>query len=59
MGLIYFAFWVFLMFPNWFIPLGRPGIALTGGMLSIVYRYILEATGQGPFFNAEVRRLEL
>ena len=41
------------MFPNWFIPIGRPGIALSGGMLMIVYRYVLEQTGQGPEFNAE------
>jgi len=52
-GLIYFAFWAFLMFPNWFLPIGRPGIALSGGMLTIVYRYILQRTGQGPAFNAE------
>jgi Na+/H+ antiporter NhaD/arsenite permease-like protein len=52
-GLMYFAWWVFLMFPNWFLPIGRPGIALSGGMASIIYRYILESTGQGPAFNAE------
>ncbi len=22
----YFIYWVFLMFPNWFLPIGRPGI---------------------------------
>jgi len=27
-SIIYFAYWVFLMFPNWFLPIGRPGIAL-------------------------------
>ena len=43
---MYFAWWVFLMFPNWFLPIGRPGIALSGGMASIIYRYILESTGQ-------------
>ena len=26
-SIIYFAYWVFLMFPNWFLPIGRPGIA--------------------------------
>jgi len=49
---IYFAFWVFLMFPNWFLPIGRPGIALGGGMTMVVYRFILLQTGQGPFFDA-------
>ncbi|GMI57930.1 hypothetical protein TeGR_g9010 [Tetraparma gracilis] len=52
-GLLYFAFWIFLMFPNWFIPVGRPGIALGGGMLMIVYRFILYSVGQGPMFDAE------
>ena len=41
------------MFPNWFLPIGRPGIALIGGMLMIVVRYVLVATGQGPEFDAE------
>jgi hypothetical protein len=41
------------MFPNWFIPVGRPGIALGGGMLMIVYRFILYSVGQGPMFDAE------
>merc|ERR1712194_163114 len=50
---IYFAFWVFLMFPNWFLPIGRPGIALGGGLTMVVYRYILLQTGQGPVFYAE------
>ena len=50
---IYFAFWVFLMFPNWFLPIGRPGIALCGGLTMVVYRYILLQTGQGPVFYAE------
>jgi Na+/H+ antiporter NhaD/arsenite permease-like protein len=52
-SLIYFAFWVFLMFPNWFLPIGRPGIALGGGLSMVVYRFILEQTGHGPFFDAE------
>ena len=50
---MYFAFWVFLLLPNWFIPVGRPGIALGGGMLTIVYRFILYNTDQGPWFQAE------
>lgn len=49
---IYFAFWVFLMFPNWFLPIGRPGIALGGGLSMVVFRYILLLTGQGPAFDA-------
>ena len=52
-SLIYFAFWVFLMFPNWFLPIGRPGIALGGGLSMVVWRYILEVSGHGPWFNAE------
>jgi len=51
-SLIYFAFWVFLMFPNWFLPIGRPGIALGGGLCMVVFRYILLLTGQGPAFDA-------
>eukprot|EP00571_Detonula_confervacea_P003039 CAMPEP_0172314710 /NCGR_PEP_ID=MMETSP1058-20130122/23223_1 /TAXON_ID=83371 /ORGANISM="Detonula confervacea, Strain CCMP 353" /LENGTH=646 /DNA_ID=CAMNT_0013028649 /DNA_START=52 /DNA_END=1992 /DNA_ORIENTATION=+ len=51
-SLIYFAFWVFLMFPNWFLPIGRPGIALGGGLSMVVFRYILLITGQGPSFDA-------
>mmetsp|Transcript_22908 Transcript_22908/g.41112 ORF Transcript_22908/g.41112 Transcript_22908/m.41112 type:complete len:650 (-) Transcript_22908:151-2100(-) len=51
-ALIYFAFWVFLMFPNWFLPIGRPGIALGGGLSMVVYRYILLRLGQGPAFDA-------
>ena len=51
-SLIYFAFWVFLMFPNWFLPIGRPGIALGGGLSMVVFRYILLLTGQGPAFDA-------
>lgn len=51
-SLIYFAFWVFLMFPNWFLPIGRPGIALGGGLSMVVFRYILLLTGQGPVFDA-------
>jgi len=50
---IYFAFWVFLMFPNWFLPIGRPGIALGGGLSMVVYRFILLQTGHGPVFYAE------
>jgi hypothetical protein len=52
-SVVYFAFWVFLMFPNWFLPIGRPGIALGGGLCMVVFRYILVVTGQGPAFNAE------
>ena len=52
-SLIYFAFWVFLMFPNWFWPIGRPGIALGGGLSMVVWRFILRETGHGPYFNAE------
>mmetsp|Transcript_3399 Transcript_3399/g.4942 ORF Transcript_3399/g.4942 Transcript_3399/m.4942 type:complete len:661 (-) Transcript_3399:188-2170(-) len=52
-SLIYFAFWVFLMFPNWFLPIGRPGIALGGGLTMVVYRYILTLSGDGPTFYAE------
>ncbi|KAL3770320.1 hypothetical protein ACHAW5_003448 [Stephanodiscus triporus] len=51
-SLIYFAFWVFLMFPNWFLPIGRPGIALGGGLCMVVVRYLLFLTGQGPVFDA-------
>lgn len=52
-SLIYFAFWVFLMFPNWFLPIGRPGIALGGGLSMVVWRYILLRIGHGPAFEAE------
>jgi Na+/H+ antiporter NhaD/arsenite permease-like protein len=52
-SLIYFAFWVFLMFPNWFLPIGRPGIAMGGGLSMVVWRYILLVSGQGPVFDAE------
>uniref|UniRef100_A0A6U3ALQ7 Citrate transporter-like domain-containing protein n=1 Tax=Entomoneis paludosa TaxID=265537 RepID=A0A6U3ALQ7_9STRA len=52
-SVIYFAFWVFLMFPNWFWPIGRPGIALGGGITMVVWRFILRQTGHGPYFNAE------
>jgi len=52
-AIIYFAFWVFLMFPNWFLPIGRPGIALGGGMLMVVWRYFLYKIGHGPEFDAE------
>jgi Na+/H+ antiporter NhaD/arsenite permease-like protein len=52
-SIIYFAFWVFLMFPNWFLPIGRPGIALGGGLTMVVFRYVLVITGQGPGFDAE------
>mmetsp|Transcript_6288 Transcript_6288/g.8176 ORF Transcript_6288/g.8176 Transcript_6288/m.8176 type:complete len:633 (+) Transcript_6288:104-2002(+) len=52
-SLIYFGFWVFLMFPNWFWPIGRPGIALGGGLTMVVWRYLLRITGNGPYFNAE------
>jgi Na+/H+ antiporter NhaD/arsenite permease-like protein len=50
---IYFAFWVFLMFPNWFLPIGRPGIALGGGLSMVVWRFLLQTTGNGPYFDAE------
>lgn len=52
-SLIYFAFWVFLMFPNWFLPIGRPGIAMGGGLSMVVWRYFLKVAGQGPTFKAE------
>lgn len=52
-SIIYFAFWVFLMFPNWFLPIGRPGIALGGGLSMVVWRFILLKTGNGPLFEAE------
>lgn len=52
-SIIYFAFWVFLMFPNWFLPIGRPGIALGGGLSMVVWRFILRETGNGPLFKAE------
>lgn len=52
-SIIYFAFWVFLMFPNWFLPIGRPGIALGGGLSMVVWRFILLKIGHGPFFDAE------
>jgi len=52
-AIIYFAYWVFLMFPNWFLPIGRPGIALGGGLTMVVYRAILVAFGHGPVFEAE------
>jgi len=52
-SIIYFAFWVFLMFPNWFLPIGRPGIALGGGLSMVVWRYILMKQGHGPAFEAE------
>jgi Na+/H+ antiporter NhaD/arsenite permease-like protein len=52
-SVVYFAFWVFLMFPNWFLPIGRPGIALGGGLCMVVFRYILVIAGQGPVFDAE------
>ncbi|KAL3911238.1 MAG: hypothetical protein SGILL_007359 [Bacillariaceae sp.] len=52
-SIIYFAYWVFLMFPNWFLPIGRPGIALGGGLSMVVWRYILQVSGNGPFFDAE------
>jgi len=50
---IYFAFWVFLMFPNWFLPIGRPGIALGGGLMMVVTRFVMYVTGHGPSFDAE------
>jgi Na+/H+ antiporter NhaD/arsenite permease-like protein len=52
-SVIYFAFWVFLMFPNWFLPIGRPGIALGGGLSMVVWRFMLMKTGNGPYFDAE------
>jgi hypothetical protein len=52
-SLIYFAFWVFLMFPNWPLPIGRPGIALGVGLSMIIWRYILLKTEHGPYFGAE------
>ena len=52
-GFMYFLFWVLLMFPDYIIPLGRPAIALGGGMLTICIRYVLYKTNQGPVFHAE------
>lgn len=52
-SIIYFAYWVFLMFPNWFLPIGRPGIALGGGLSMVVWRFIMLKTGNGPSFDAE------
>lgn len=52
-SIIYFAFWVFLMFPNWFLPIGRPGIAMGGGLSMVVWRFLLQKTGHGPYFDAE------
>ena len=52
-SIIYFAFWVFLMFPNWFLPIGRPGIALGGGLSMVVWRFILQKTNNGPYFDAK------
>lgn len=52
-SIIYFAYWVFLMFPNWFLPIGRPGIALGGGLSMVVWRWFLQITDNGPFFDAE------
>lgn len=52
-SIIYLAFWVFLMFPNWFLPIGRPGIALGGALMMVVWRFCLQKTGHGPFFDAE------
>jgi hypothetical protein len=33
------------MFPNWFLPIGRPGIALGGGLAMVVWRFILKTIG--------------
>jgi hypothetical protein len=52
-ALIYAAFWVFLLVPELFLPIGRPGIALIGGLIMIVYRFVLYNLGQGPVFHAE------
>lgn len=52
-AVIYFAFWVFLMFPNWFLPIGRPGLALAGGLSMVVWRAILRYFDHGPVFDAE------
>jgi len=52
-AIIYFAYWIFLMFPNWFLPIGRPGIALGGGLTMVVWRYLLNIAGHGPTFYAE------
>jgi Na+/H+ antiporter NhaD/arsenite permease-like protein len=41
------------MFPNWFLPIGRPGIALGGGLSMVVWRFILHSFGHGPTFYAE------
>ncbi len=41
------------MFPNWFLPIGRPGIALGGSLTMVCWRALLYAFGQGPVFDAE------
>ena len=40
------------MFPNWFLPIGRPGIALGGGLMLVVVRHVLLVLGHGPSFDA-------
>ena len=40
------------MFPNWFLPIWRPDIALDSGLSMVVFRYTLLLTGQGPAFDA-------
>lgn len=52
-SLIYLLFWVYLLLPNWFWPIGRPGLALLGGLSMVVWRYILWQTGHGPSFIPE------
>lgn len=52
-SLIYFLFWVYLLLPNWFWPIGRPGLALLGGLSMVVWRFILWKSGHGPSFIAE------
>ena len=52
-SLIYFAFWVLSMFPDWVRPIERPVIALGGGLSMIVWRYILVVVDHAPRFDAE------
>jgi Na+/H+ antiporter NhaD/arsenite permease-like protein len=52
-ALIYFLFWIYLLLPNWFWPIGRPGLALLGGMSMVVWRFILHSFGHGPSFITE------
>ena len=50
---VYFVFWAMLLFPDLLLPVGRPGIALTGGLAMVIWRWFLNLLGQGPVFHAE------